>query len=299
MNTRALEAAALDSALREAIEKQQFTLYYQPQVDIRSGRVVGAEALLRWRRPDRGIVAPGEFLARAEENGLIVPINEWVLREACREAKTWQRPGAPPLRVSVNLSPIQFRKQNVPLLVIAHPGRDRPRPVAARSGADREHRPGERRSGRPRPAEAARSRRQDFDRRFRHRLLVADLRQAVPGRSPQDRPMLHPQPHQRSERRGDHSYDRQPWAQPRARGRRRRSGVARADAASAFRGLPRDAGLLFRQADAGRGVSSHSPRASRGSPARPRGACRCMAPTAARRSRARPPVTASGPGTLC
>ena len=108
MNTRALEAAALDSALREAIEKQQFTLYYQPQVDIRSGRVVGAEALLRWRRPDRGIVAPGEFLARAEENGLIVPINEWVLREACREAKTWQHPGAPPLRVSVNLSPIQF-----------------------------------------------------------------------------------------------------------------------------------------------------------------------------------------------
>jgi diguanylate cyclase (GGDEF)-like protein/PAS domain S-box-containing protein len=117
MNTRALETAALDSALREAIEKQQFTLYYQPQVDIKSGRVVGAEALLRWRRPDRGIVAPGEFLARAEENGMIVPINEWVLREACREAKTWQHPGAPPLRVAVNLSPIQFRKQNVPLLV--------------------------------------------------------------------------------------------------------------------------------------------------------------------------------------
>jgi diguanylate cyclase (GGDEF)-like protein len=117
MKTRALEAAALDSALREANEKQQFVLYYQPQVDIRSGRVVGAEALLRWRRPDRGIVGPGEFLARAEENGLIVPINEWVLRDACREAKSWQRPGEPPLRVSVNLSPIQFRKQNVPLLV--------------------------------------------------------------------------------------------------------------------------------------------------------------------------------------
>src|SRR6266540_1247206 len=117
MNTRAREAATLDSAMREAIEQNQFLLYYQPQVDTKSGRIVGAEALLRWRRPDRGIVAPGEFLARAEENGLIVPINEWVLREACREAKSWERADGPPLRVSVNLSPIQFRKQNVPLLV--------------------------------------------------------------------------------------------------------------------------------------------------------------------------------------
>jgi diguanylate cyclase (GGDEF)-like protein len=117
MNTRAREAAALDSALREAVEKEQFTLYYQPQVDVKSGRVVGAEALLRWRRPERGIVGPGEFLARAEENGLILPINEWVLREACREAKSWHRVGEAPLRISVNLSPIQFQKQNVPLLV--------------------------------------------------------------------------------------------------------------------------------------------------------------------------------------
>src|SRR5262249_60608568 len=92
-------------------------LHSQPQVDPSTGRVTGAEALLRWRRPDKGIVGPGEFLARAEENGLIVPINEWVLRAACREARSWQRPGQPPLRVSVNLSPIQFRKQSVPLLV--------------------------------------------------------------------------------------------------------------------------------------------------------------------------------------
>src|SRR5262249_20025048 len=107
MNTRALDVVALDHALRQAIEKEQLTLFYQPQVDIKSGRIVGAEALLRWRRPDRGIVSPGEFLARAEENGLIVPINEWVLRAACREAKSW-RMGDVPLRVSVNLSPIQF-----------------------------------------------------------------------------------------------------------------------------------------------------------------------------------------------
>jgi diguanylate cyclase (GGDEF)-like protein len=117
MNTRARTAIALDNAMRDAIEQNQFTLYYEPQVDVRSGRIVGAEALLRWRRPDRGIVEPGDFLARAEENGLIVPINEWVLREACREAKSWSRLGHAPLRISVNVSPIQFRKQSVPLLV--------------------------------------------------------------------------------------------------------------------------------------------------------------------------------------
>ncbi|MFL5089594.1 MAG: EAL domain-containing protein [Xanthobacteraceae bacterium] len=117
MNTRARAAVALDNAMREAIEQEQFMLYYEAQVDTRSGSIVGAEALLRWRRPDRGIVEPADFLARAEENGLIVPINEWVLREACREARSWSRLGYPPLRISVNLSPIQFRKQSVPLLV--------------------------------------------------------------------------------------------------------------------------------------------------------------------------------------
>ena len=117
MTTRARAEAALDNALREAIEQKQFRLFYQPQVNTRSGRIIGAEALLRWQHPERGIVGPNEFLPRAEENGLIVPINEWVLREACHEAKSWQRIGEAPLRISVNLSPIQFRKQSVPLLV--------------------------------------------------------------------------------------------------------------------------------------------------------------------------------------
>ncbi len=92
-----------------------------------SGQVVGAEALLRWQRPGHGLVGPAEFLARAEKNGLIIPINEWVLREACREAKTWQRRGQPPIRVGVNLSSLQFLKKNVPLLVAQGPGRHRAR----------------------------------------------------------------------------------------------------------------------------------------------------------------------------
>jgi len=117
MNARAREAASLDSALREAIEKEQFALFFQPQVETATGRIVGAEALLRWDRPGCGIIDPGDFLSRAEHNGLILPINEWVLREACLEAKAWRHDGLPLLRIAVNLSPIQFRKQNVPLLV--------------------------------------------------------------------------------------------------------------------------------------------------------------------------------------
>lgn len=117
MQARARQQAVLDAELRRAIDKNEFVLFYQPQIDLADGRLIGAEALLRWRRPGIGIVSPGTFLARAEENGLIVPINEWVLVEACREARTWRTPTGAPLRVSVNLSPIQFRKRTVPLLV--------------------------------------------------------------------------------------------------------------------------------------------------------------------------------------
>ena len=117
MNRRARASLILDSDLREAIAKEQFVLHYQPQIALKTGQVTGAEALLRWQRPGHGLIGPSEFLARAEENGLIVPINEWVLREACRQAKSWQRRGHPPIRIGVNLSSIQFFKQNVPLLV--------------------------------------------------------------------------------------------------------------------------------------------------------------------------------------
>ena len=110
--------ALLDTALRDALAEGQFELYYQPQYDVAADRIVGAEALLRWNHPVRGVLAPNEFLPRAEENGLIVPINEWVVREACREAASWRLSGLPPLRVAVNLSPIQFRRSNVPLMVV-------------------------------------------------------------------------------------------------------------------------------------------------------------------------------------
>lgn len=113
MNKLARAAVNLDADLRRALSRKEFLLHYQPQIDLTTGKIVGAEALLRWRHPESGMVRPGDFLPFAEENGLIVPINEWVLEEACREAASWPARGLPPLRVAVNMSPVQFRKQDV------------------------------------------------------------------------------------------------------------------------------------------------------------------------------------------
>ena len=114
----AQRAAALEMDLRNALAREEFVLLFQPQIDLRSGKIVGAEALLRWERPGSGLIFPGEFLPQAEANGQIVPINTWVFREACGWAARWQQRGLPPLRWAVNLSPVQFRRQNVLELVL-------------------------------------------------------------------------------------------------------------------------------------------------------------------------------------
>jgi diguanylate cyclase (GGDEF)-like protein len=108
MNERARDRLALEGALRAALLQGEFELYYQPQVDLESGSVVGLEALIRWRHPSLGIVRPDRFINLAEETGLIVPIGAWVLRTACRQNRDWQRAGYGPLRMAVNLSARQF-----------------------------------------------------------------------------------------------------------------------------------------------------------------------------------------------
>jgi diguanylate cyclase (GGDEF)-like protein/PAS domain S-box-containing protein len=108
MNARARERLALEGALRSALLHDQFELYYQPQVDLESGSVVGLEALIRWRHPRLGLVYPDRFINLAEETGLIVPIGAWVLRTACHQNRAWQHAGYGPLRIGVNLSARQF-----------------------------------------------------------------------------------------------------------------------------------------------------------------------------------------------
>ena len=108
MNAQAFDRLALESALRRALHEQQFTLDFQPQVDLATGRVVGTEALIRWRHPLLGTIQPERFIGLAEETGLIVPIGAWVLQTACRQNRQWQRSGLGPLRIAVNLSARQL-----------------------------------------------------------------------------------------------------------------------------------------------------------------------------------------------
>jgi diguanylate cyclase (GGDEF)-like protein/PAS domain S-box-containing protein len=113
MNARTFEMLALENSLRHALKRQEFLLHYQPQIDIASGAIVGMEALIRLQHPELGMVPPGNFIPLAEETGLIVPIGEWVLREACFQAKEWRDMGFPGLRVAVNLSAHQFRQKGL------------------------------------------------------------------------------------------------------------------------------------------------------------------------------------------
>lgn len=113
MNQRVVERLSLEGGLRHALEREEFMLYYQPQVDLASGQIIGVEALLRWNHPDLGLVPPAKFIPLAEETGLIVGIGNWVLRKACAQNKAWQDAGLPSIAVSVNISARQFRRQEM------------------------------------------------------------------------------------------------------------------------------------------------------------------------------------------
>ncbi|EJL02710.1 MULTISPECIES: bifunctional diguanylate cyclase/phosphodiesterase [Pseudomonas] len=111
MNRRARQQQTIESGLRLALQRKEFLLHYQPKLDLTSGKVVGVEALVRWNRPDTGMVYPSDFIPVAEDSGLIVPLSQWVLQEACQQACRWQAEGMRPLYLSVNVSAIDFRQR--------------------------------------------------------------------------------------------------------------------------------------------------------------------------------------------
>jgi len=112
MNVQAVRRQSLEASLRRALERHEFVLHYQPKINLKSGRITGVEALIRWHHPERGLIPPAEFIPIAESCGLIVPIGRWVLRQACMQARKWQIAALPQIRMAVNISSVEFRDKN-------------------------------------------------------------------------------------------------------------------------------------------------------------------------------------------
>jgi diguanylate cyclase (GGDEF)-like protein len=112
MNVKIVERQSLEVGLRRALERGEFLLHYQPKVNLGTGEITSVEALIRWQRPDQGLVPPAQFVPVAEDSGLILPIGRWVLREACRQARAWQDAGLSPLSMAVNVSAAEFRQKD-------------------------------------------------------------------------------------------------------------------------------------------------------------------------------------------
>ena len=182
MNTSAVERLTLESNLHRALERNEFSLLYQPKIDVTSRSIVGVEALIRWRQPELGLVSPAEFIPLAEETGLIIPIGEWVLRTACAQIRTWRDAGLVPVPIAVNLSAKQFQQQNICDIVT-----DALREyevAAALAGArnHRERRDAERGGDQCRASQTESDRGAHRDRRLRHRLFELELPQALSDR---------------------------------------------------------------------------------------------------------------------
>ena len=104
----------METMLRRALERDEFVLHYQPRIDLATGEIVGAEALIRWQHPERGLVAPPEFMSVSEQTGLVIPIGEWAIDTACRQSAAWRAAGLRPVKVAVNLAVTHLRERGLP-----------------------------------------------------------------------------------------------------------------------------------------------------------------------------------------
>ena len=234
MDARAQSRRKIETDLRAAIQGDVLRPYYQPLVDLASGRITGFEALVRWPHPERGMVSPAEFIPVAEETGLINPLGGLMLHRACMDAAVWPDD----VRVAVNLSPLQFRAGNL-LSHVMEALRRSGLPAKRLELEITETLLLEKSSRGPgHPACVARARRAHLDGRFRHRLFKPELSPQFPVRQDQDRPVLCARPRQQSRCPGDRARDHQPRRRPwRHHHRRRRRDRRRAEL-PARRGLP-------------------------------------------------------------
>jgi hypothetical protein len=243
MNAATHEHLLLENRMWSALEREGFDLHLQAQVSLDTGRVIGAEVLLRWHDPELGSVEPSRFIPIAEESGLILPLGDWVLSRTMQLLAEWQHSGLRSLRLAVNLSARQFTGEALLARLDQLTAQHRIDPSRLELEITE--------TAAMRDPPAARARLQTRDRRLRHRLLVAVLPEAVRHRPHQDRPRLRAGHRDQPERRGDR------------RGHHRAGPLARADGGGGRRGdggavgLParearrRGAGLFVRAADAG------------------------------------------------
>ena len=251
MDADARSRAGLIAALRRGLERNEFHVVYQPKLSLVENRVTGVEALLRWNSEELGSVSPATFIPLAEETGLIVPIGEYVLNAACAQLRRWHDQGFTRLKIAVNLSMLQLLRAELTVRLRQILDTHGLRAGAPRTRADRDHGHGQRRAIGAHAERTQGDRRHAGDRRFRHRLFVAELPQAAADRHAEDRPGVRRRHHHRSGRRGDHLDDHHDGALARPRRRRRRRGNPRAAALPAQPGLRRNPGPLVRAAARG------------------------------------------------